>query len=178
MPVPLGRPRAVQEDLVEGGPPDADILGHDPRGVQPPDEFRQAHHARGHGRGEPALPRVHPGRAGHDIRQDGLGGVEAGGLGQHHVDPAAEGILQLVRAAVRGHQPRVDDHDLIGDPVGLLEVLRRQQDRRAVRGQRADGGPDVRPAARVQAGRRLVKEQHRGRHDQARDQVQAPPHAP
>ena len=40
-------------------------------------------------------------------------------------------IRELVRSALRDRPPVVDDDDLVGEQVGLLEVLRRQQQRRA-----------------------------------------------
>ena len=71
----------------------------------------------------------------------------------------------------------VDDRDLAGQPVGLVQVLRGQQHRRALGDQLPDHRPHLAPAARVQAGGRLVQEQHRGPLDQARGQVEPAPHA-
>ena len=44
----------------------------------------------------------------------------------------------------------VDDRDAIGEPVGFLEVLRAEQQRRALFDQLADHLPQVAPAARVE----------------------------
>ena len=55
--------------------------------------------------------------------------------------------------------PLVDDADAVGQHVGLLEVLRRQEHRHAVVGQPADLVPQRRAALQVEAGRRLVEEQ-------------------
>ena len=57
--------------------------------------------------------------------------------------------------------PVVDDHDLVGEPVGLLEVLGGQEERGAPANELLDHAPEVAPALRVEAGRRLVEEQHR-----------------
>jgi hypothetical protein len=57
----------------------------------------------------------------------------------------------------------VDDSDAICEDVGLLEVLRRQEDGHAlVLGQTADLGPERRSALDVEAGRRLVEEEDLG----------------
>ena len=71
----------------------------------------------------------------------------------------------------------VDDDDVVGELVGLLEVLRGQQQRRAVADQLAQHLPQLDAAARVEAGGRLVEEQHRRRRDQADREVEPAPHA-
>jgi hypothetical protein len=70
----------------------------------------------------------------------------------------------------------VDDRDLGRELVGLLQVLGGEQDGDAVGDQGADHVPDLAPAARVQAGGRLVQAQDRRPSDQARGQVQAAAH--
>ena len=72
--------------------------------------------------------------------------------------------------------PAAEHDDLVRQPVGLLEVLRGQHERRAVLHQALDRAPHVGAARRVQAGRRLVEEHDRAVHDQAGGEVQAPPH--
>jgi len=54
----------------------------------------------------------------------------------------------------------IDDRDLVGELVGLFEVLGGQQQRRPLAPKVADDGPDLVPAARVEAGGRLVEEEH------------------
>src|SRR5690606_30908843 len=49
--------------------------------------------------------------------------------------------------------PRVDHGDLVGEGVGLLQVLRGQQDRAAVAGHRPDQPPRLLPPAGVEARR-------------------------
>ena len=61
--------------------------------------------------------------------------------------------------------------------VGLLEVLRGEQHRRAQGDHVAYGVPDVGPPARVEPGRRLVEEQHRRSGDEAGGDVEPAPHA-
>ena len=71
----------------------------------------------------------------------------------------------------------VDDRDAVGELVGLVEVLRGQQDRAAVADEVPDGVPHLAAGARVQAGRGLVQEDQGRPGDQARGQVEAPAHA-
>ena len=52
--------------------------------------------------------------------------------------------------------------DAVGELLGLLEVVRRQQDRRAVGVQVADQVPELSPGLGVEAGGRLVEEQQLG----------------
>ena len=71
----------------------------------------------------------------------------------------------------------VEDHDVVGELVGLLEVLGGEQHRHAVGHQAAHDAPQLGAAARVEPGGRLVEEQHLRPADQARRQVQAAAHA-
>ncbi len=70
-----------------------------------------------------------------------------------------------------GGRPRVRDPapvhqgDVVGELVGLLQVLGGEQHGRALGGQVAHGVPDPVAAGRVEAGRRLVQEQHLGAAD-------------
>ncbi len=90
---------------------------------------------------------------------------------------AADLVLQLVGRALGDDLAYVDHRDLIGELIGLLEVLRGEQDRRAVGLQLAHERPHVDPAARVEPAGRLVEEQDVGAPDQARSHVEPPPHA-
>jgi hypothetical protein len=72
----------------------------------------------------------------------------------------------------------VDDEDLPGEPFGFLDVLGGQQQAGALGGQLAEDLPQRQPAAGVQPGGRLIEEQHRGRGQQARGDIQAAAHAP
>ena len=69
------------------------------------------------------------------------------------------------------------DHHGVGEALGLLDVVRRHEDRRALGAQRVDQRPQLLPDLRVEADGRLV-EQHEPRpvHQRARDQ-QAAAHA-
>jgi hypothetical protein len=113
-------------------------------------------------------------RVGQDVR----GRLALGGVAQSHVDGARpDRRLQRPGRALGDDPPVVDDRDPAGEPVGLVQVLRGQQDRRAVRDDRPDDVPDLAAAAWVQPGRGLVQEQQLRRVEDARGKVQPPPHA-
>jgi DNA-directed RNA polymerase specialized sigma24 family protein len=71
----------------------------------------------------------------------------------------------------------VDHHDVVGELVGLLHVLGRQQHRYPVANQVPDNPPQVPAAAGVQARRRLVQVEDAGPPDHAGGQVEAAAHA-
>ena len=85
--------------------------------------------------------------------------------------------LSSQRRALGDDPAVVDDHDVVGELVGLLEVLGREQQGRAVAHEVAQHVPELDPAARVQPGGRLVEEEHRRRGDQADREVEPAPHA-
>ena len=85
--------------------------------------------------------------------------------------------LELVGAAVGDGAAVVEHDDVVGQLVGLLEVLRGEDDGGAVAHQVAEDVPQVAAAARVEAGGGLVEEQHLGDGHQAGGQVEAPAHA-
>jgi hypothetical protein len=71
----------------------------------------------------------------------------------------------------------VEHGDPVGELVGLVEVLRRQENRHAAGGQPADDLPHRVAAARVQAGRRLVEEDDPRVTDERHREVEPAPHA-
>ena len=79
--------------------------------------------------------------------------------------------------ALGDHAPGVDDADLVGELVRLVEVLGGEHDRGAVAHERPDRAPHLVAAARVEAGRRLVEEQDARRQDEAGGEVEAAAHA-
>src|SRR5207253_815847 len=85
--------------------------------------------------------------------------------------PAAMARRELRRGALGHEATLMQDPDTIREPRGLIEVVRRQQDRGVVLvTQIADEGLDLPLAPDVEAGRRLVEEQqHRRREKGARD---------
>ena len=130
-------------------------------------------------------------RAQHDARRRGgigrLDGAEpgerrAGALGAVRVGQLdvqrrlADARLQRVRRPLGDEPAGGDDADAVGELLGLLEVLRGEEDGRAVVVERAHLAPQRAAARRVQAGRRLVEEQHaRPVHERERE-VEPPPH--
>ena len=87
--------------------------------------------------------------------------------------PACSATSSRRRAAGDGLAVRHDRHR-VGEPLGLLDVVRRHQDRDALAAQRVDQRPQLLADLRVQADGRLV-EQHQPRavHERAGDQQPA-----
>ena len=99
-------------------------------------------------------------------------------VAQRHGDDRCPQVgLELSRRALGDDAPVVDHHDVAGQAVGLFEVLRGQQDRRAVADQLLDGNPQALAALGVEARRRLVEEEDRRIRHQRGGQVQPPAHA-
>ena len=99
-------------------------------------------------------------------------------LGQRHLQAGAPArLLQLLRRPLGDDPAVVHDHDVVGQLVGLLQVLRRQQHGDALAEQLPDGLPHPLPRRRVQPRRRLVQEQDRRPRHQRAGQVQPPAHA-
>ena len=67
-----------------------------------------------------------------------------------------------------------DDSDAVSERLGLIEIVRRQHDRRALVGEAADELPEVATSLRVEAGRRLVEEEQFWPADDAQADVDAP----
>ena len=72
----------------------------------------------------------------------------------------------------------VDDGDPVGEMLGLVHVLGSEQQGRAVGDEILDEGPQRHPTVRVETRRGLVEEQDLRGADEARGQVEAPPHPP
>ena len=147
-----------------------------PTPVEPPHRLRDHPRALAHRHAHGAVLEHGP-LVGH-LGQRGDRALGVGGILEAHLEPlAADAVLELVRGALGDHVAVVDDHDPVGEAVGLLEVLRGQQHGRAGRRARLDRLPHAQPRARVQAGRRLVEEQHRRPGDERGGEVQPPAHA-
>ena len=91
--------------------------------------------------------------------------------------PEPDRRLELAGRALGDHAAVVDDGDPLGELVGLVEVLRAEQDRRPLADERADDVPDLVARARVEPGGRLVEEHQLRRDDDARGDVEPPAHA-
>jgi hypothetical protein len=68
-------------------------------------------------------------------------------------------LAQLVGSADRA-QRRVQDRDAVAEAFGLLEAMGRQEDRHTALAELGDQLMDVAGGGRIQAGGRLVEEQH------------------
>ncbi len=88
----------------------------------------------------------------------------------------ADAALELRRRALGHGAAAVEHDDPVREPVGLLEVLGGEDERGAVGHQIGDRAPHVGPGGGVQPGGGLVEEHDRAAHDQARGEVQPPPH--
>ncbi len=86
--------------------------------------------------------------------------------------------LELGEGAVGDDPALVEDRDPVGEVLGLVEVLRREQHRRALARERLDGPPHLEPRLRVEPRRRLVEEEHGRVADEAHRDVEAAAHAP
>ena len=92
-------------------------------------------------------------------------------------DRRAVVLLELGRGALGDGAAAVDHHDPVGEAVGFLEVLRREQHGRAARDELFDHAPEVGAARGVEAGRRLVEEQDRRSVHERGGEVEPAPHA-
>src|SRR5919198_356700 len=85
--------------------------------------------------------------------------------------------LERGRGALGDDVPVVDDPDAVGEHVGLLEVLRRQEDGDALLAREpADLAPERGAALNVEPRRRLVEEEHRRAVDEREREVEPPLH--
>jgi hypothetical protein len=137
---------------------DLEVRDPDPLAVEPADDIgellgavveahrKRARRRRGR-RPEPPEHRGHP--------------VAIGLLGRRRLDRRAADLgLERVRGALGDELADVDDPDPIGERVGLLEVLGRQEHGHAVVvGEARDLVPERGPALDVEPGGRLVEEQ-------------------
>ena len=127
---------------------------------------------------QPVLVDLRLGAAAHCVRRAAATAAMSARSVEHDLDlVAADRALEPDGVSSVDHAAAVDHGDAVGELVGLVEVVRGQQHRRAAGRERADRLPDLAAPARVQAGRRLVEEEHLGREDHARGEVEAPAHA-
>ena len=93
---------------------------------------------------------------------EGREGVAVARLDQLDLDGvAAQLALELLRRPLGDNTPAVDDREPRSEAVGLLEVVRRQQDRHLLLAREPlDLVPELGAGLRVQPGGRLVEEEH------------------
>ena len=176
----LGRRATGQgeEDLVERRPAQADVVELDVGGGEQAHRIGEAGGAVVDGHGHPARRVVDPRLLAPEWRQQLDGVAQVVGPADADLDDVASGQrLQLIRRAGGDRPAMVDDDHVVGQLIGLLEVLRGQQHVSAAADERPDRLPQLDPAPRVEPGRRLVEEQESRRADEARAEVEAATHA-
>ena len=173
----LGLGREVEEHLVEGREVQGELGDGDPGLVEAVDRGGErlvagdAARRPCRGRGRRAA------RAAISAMMFAVSSRRAGSLGRT-VSVWPPTICFRPVGRVVGDDPAVVDHaDLVGQRVGLFEVLRGQQDRRAVVDEVAHDAPHVLALGGVQAGRGLVEEDDARAADEARREVEAAAHA-
>jgi hypothetical protein len=153
-----------------------DVVHQGSGGIQSPHQGGGQPRCRVHARAETPSVVAELDAPGHQ-RRDGAGRAGAGRRQRHLDVRAAACLLELARGPFGDHHAVVDDDDAVGQGVGLVEVLRGQQDRGPLAGKRRDDVPYPLAAGRVQPGRRLVEEQHRRPRYQRCRQVEPAAHA-
>ncbi len=169
-------PGLREEDVVERRLVQLEVRHRDPGGVERPHDVGELRRALAQThRGGAATPAA--GLA--ERRERRLGRGRLGIVGGDHLDGRQCDLgLQLAWRALGDDPATVDDADAVGQRVGLLEVLRGQEDGHAlVAGEPCDLLPERRARLRVEARRRLVEKQDPRPVQQRERQVEAPLHA-
>ena len=119
------------------------------------------------------------GRGADPVASEDLGRrFDLGALVHDDLDPLTALLgLEGIGGAAGDDLPVVVAGDGVGQLVGLLQVLRREQERRPVPDETADDLPHPEPAARIEAGRRLIEEEQPRPADEGAAEVQPSPHA-
>src|SRR6185369_10595577 len=113
-----------------------------------------------------------------DVGQDAVDVFQSAAVDRSDPDALTTQLaLETVRCVVRDDLPVIDDADRVGQRVGLVQVLGGQQHGGAVGDQAPYDVPHVFAFGRVQAGGRLVQEDHPRPADQAGGEVQPSAHA-
>ena len=107
------------------------------------------------------------------------GRVERPGVGELEADVTRRGSRRLSSSGrALGDQPAAVEHrDPVGELIGLLQVMRGEEDRHAAVHEIADDPPHGAAAARVEAGGRLVEEDDPRIADQGHREVEPAAHA-
>ena len=173
-----GAPGEGEEDVVEGGTPQPDVVETDPGPVEQPEGVGQARRPVRDRHEQRSAAGVDGRGLGADRREELLDLGEAGGVGERELEALAADLpFELVGGALGDDPAVVDDDDLVREQVGLLEVLRREQQRGAAGDELLDDVPHVGAPARVEARGRLVEEEHRRVGHEGTRQVEASTHA-
>jgi hypothetical protein len=170
-------PGEGEEDLIQGRAAKTDVFDVDAQLVQRPHRVHEPVSPTVDIDGDLPSGAVDSRLAGDPAQGVGNGG-KGGGIMRTYFDHVSSGqALQLRRCARGDDLAVIDNEDLGGELVGLVEVLRGEQHVRAGRHQSANGLPKVDPTPRIQAGGGLIEQQQAGRSHQAGSEVQAASHA-
>src|SRR4051794_13492281 len=165
----------LHEDVVEGRFDELERRDHQPRLVERSHDRSDLGRSAGDGDREVAAIRGRPVIA--EPRHHLVGKLQVGPLDERQVEMRAPDLgLQHRGRALGDDPPAADDPDAVGQLIGLLEVLRREEDRRPLVAQPPDLLPERDPARGVEACCRLVEEQHLGRMDQRHREIEPPAH--
>ena len=168
-----------QEHIVERRTPDAEIIEHDP-GFVNATRCGQQHIdawliADGNGEATVAginlcLLRAKPFN-GHRCS------IEVGGVSHLEVKHiAAESFLQFVGRSLGDHLAMVNNHDAVGEFVGLLEILGGEQERGAALHEVTNELPKLNAGPGIEAGGRLIEKEQPRSAEQRCAKVEPTPH--
>jgi hypothetical protein len=124
-------PGQRQEHVIERWPPEGDVVDMDVGIPEVADDLHQGLGPADRLDRQLAGVLVELRLAGPVARQDRPGSLDLRPVVDHHLDPVVADLgLQLVGRPTRDDPTVVDDGDGVGQLVGLLQVLGRQQERR------------------------------------------------
>src|SRR5258708_35966972 len=110
-------------------------------------------------------------------RNEAGSGLQFAQSGELELDvPARDTALQFLGAALGYQASVIEDPDLAGELIGLVQVLRGEEYRHSGSGEVTDDLPHRVPAARVEPGRRLVQEDQSRVTDEGHGKIQPAPH--
>ena len=168
--------RDCQEDVVESGPAKSHVVDPDLLLAEPLHDLHELVRT--------ALRRDrHPAGALVDRcrsvgREDGRSTCQRIRLVDDHLDALASDLgLQLVGCPAGDDPSRVDDRDLVRELVRLLEILRREEQRRAFAYLRTDDIPHAEAAAWIEPRRRLVEKEDLRAADQRTGEIEPAAHS-
>jgi len=171
-------PGQRQEHVIEGRPPDADVVDDDPCLRQRADHLdERLRAARGRQR-QLAGVGVDHGVLDSEWPDEPSGTFRVRAFVDHDLDALATDLrLELIRGAAGDDLAVVDDGDGVGQLVRLFQVLGCQQQCRALTNQCPDDLPHAQSTAWIKPRRGLVQEQQSGPTDEGTREVQPAPHA-
>ncbi len=94
--------------------------------------------------------------------------------GERHLGPVTQASTELVGSALSGDLTLSQDDDPVGQMLGLVHVVGREEDRLSRLAEPVDHDPHLAAGHGIESGRRLVEEEDLGVADQAQRHVQAP----